>query len=230
MGDLTDAQKQKYAEGAMDDAFKIKRKYDKKREAIDTRIEEIDDKLKELNNGNQNTSTFTSGTVSTAFQLHSGRSDAAPKIEELKKERKELVAERDNLKAEEDAEIKQAVQDNVKKASGKTISEEDSEALSDDLQESEQFKEMHVDRSIVHDEVENVQELTLAVTNELEDSREFKSKAKQTLGTNSEVSIETEEDIDDEMAALLAAMGMRGEELLSETTETLDASMRTKAN
>lgn len=242
LGDLTDAQKQKYAEGAMDDAFKIKRKYDKKREGIDNRIDEIDNELKALNNGSSNTSTFDNNnrTFNTAFQLHSGRSDNAPKIEKLKKERKDLVQERDNLNAEEDAELKKAVQDNVKKASGKTISEEDSEILSENLQESPDFINMCNDRNMVHDEVEQVQELRKDVNIELNlvkaDIKELKItlESEQEEVASIEFAIEiNDEDVDNTEDALLAMLGEMDEDeeaLLNEPKETLVASMRAKAN
>lgn len=241
LGDLTDAQKLKYAEGAMDDAFKIKRKYDKKREGIDNRIDEIDNELKALNNGNSSTSTFDSDnrTVSTAFQLHSGRSDNAPKIEKLKKERKELVQEKDNLKAEEDAELKHAVQDNVKKASGKTISEEDSEILSEDLQESPDFINMCNDRNMVHDEVEVVQELREDASNRLAEKLQSIDEVKDSIkSVNQDTNVvelsttdeTTKDDVDSEMAALLAEMEAEEAELLNNSENTLDASMRAKVN
>lgn len=239
---FTDEQKNQYALGVMDDGYKIKRKYDQKREKIDSRIDEIDNELKALNNGNSsNTSTFHSNnrTVSTAFQLHSGRSDAAPKIEELNKERKELVKERDNLKAEQDAEFKAAVQDNVKKVDGRTLSDEDSEALSENLQESDDFVDMCVNRDAVRDEVKAVKVLRKEAVEKISNTIENIPIIEtgdiniRSLSKSSEASkVFSEDDLGDLNADLLGMLEEEEEEILNniEIDVDLTASMRSKAN
>lgn len=148
---LNAEQKQELAESIADKKFKIERKYNKEIEALKQEREDINQQIATLKNGDP---SKTTGMV-TAFARH--KQQDTKQIKELETRRDQIDKKIEDKQKEKEAVFKREVESDLRKVG---VDPKYTSQVVEKANNSKSIKKQVELRSVVHDEIEVVQEKT----------------------------------------------------------------------